>query len=641
MLFTTIVFILSQTAFAALAKGQVLQTLDIYGPVEYFEPTQQTNITKLNETALLCACNTETCPNLFCETSPHRDSYCYKKVEKVFNSTTGRIEPSEEYGCLSGVDNYLGHMQCFISNIRNRTLYVRCCNDQDYCNWALQGPDWVPEPKEAPISTIMTLAIICSLALIIAILIAIKRKSAPSCKKPIIKTSPSRPSVENSFDSGLSPSISSLKLDMEKKLCAASDQHNLMLPYDDFSTHQNHQLRHSRHVHQQFASNSGVTNTLSLGDDFCHKYDPNIDMTFDPNDLTSGVGEQILNPRTLARAIIRGQTREVGMGRYGRVITATYHGENIAAKIFSPMDCAIWQREEEILKKMNHENIVRFIKSEIVPTSPSLTENWMILEYCEYGSLWDFLESNQVKGTKHAMKIIYSIINGLTYLHEDFAQGGDYKPSIAHRDIKSRNILMRTPDTCCLADLGHACLKKQDNSLDFGNYKHIQNGTIRYMAPEILKTNASVDYTSFATFASGDIYQFALVMWEICHRTRLESTFEPLLGSISFKSAKLPPHRSPYDHVVGPDPDIASMAKIVCDRQQRPIIDNNLYSDPIMEEAVCIMQECWHPNLDSRIPTLGVKSRLKTLYQTISREEITMQSKFIQPPSHKLSEKTM
>jgi len=60
------------------------------------------------------------------------------------------------------------------------------------------------------------------------------------------------------------------------------------------------------------------------------------------------------------------------------------------------------------------------------------------------------------------------------------------KPGIAHRDIKSKNILVRGNGSCVIADFGLAVTHVQATGLmDIADNPRV--GTKRYMAPEILE----------------------------------------------------------------------------------------------------------------------------------------------------------
>ena len=59
------------------------------------------------------------------------------------------------------------------------------------------------------------------------------------------------------------------------------------------------------------------------------------------------------------------------------------------------------------------------------------------------------------------------------------------KPAIAHRDLKSKNILVKKDLTCAIADLG-LCVKHEaeTDTVDLPNNRKV--GTKRYLAPELL-----------------------------------------------------------------------------------------------------------------------------------------------------------
>ena len=71
------------------------------------------------------------------------------------------------------------------------------------------------------------------------------------------------------------------------------------------------------------------------------------------------------------------------------------------------------------------------------------------------GSLCDFLKSNTVSYAEMC-KIAHSMASGLAHLHEELPQKGtlDIKPAVAHRDFKSKNVLIKSDMTACIADFG-------------------------------------------------------------------------------------------------------------------------------------------------------------------------------------------
>lgn len=59
------------------------------------------------------------------------------------------------------------------------------------------------------------------------------------------------------------------------------------------------------------------------------------------------------------------------------------------------------------------------------------------------------------------------------------------KPAIAHRDIKSKNILVRSNGMCVIADFGLAVTHTQTTGeMNVANNPRV--GTKRYMSPEVL-----------------------------------------------------------------------------------------------------------------------------------------------------------
>ncbi|KAG8237728.1 hypothetical protein J437_LFUL017031, partial [Ladona fulva] len=167
----------------------------------------------------------------------------------------------------------------------------------------------------------------------------------------------------------------------------------------------------------------------------------------------SGSGLPLLVQRTIAKQIQ--MEKSVGKGRYGEVWLGRWRGEKVAVKVFFTTEEASWFRETEIYQTvlMRHENILGFIAADIKGTG-SWTQMLLITDYHEFGSLHDYLQTRTIDPSA-ALKLALSAAAGLTHLHtEIFGTRG--KPAISHRDIKSKNILVKTNKQCAIADFGLA-----------------------------------------------------------------------------------------------------------------------------------------------------------------------------------------
>lgn len=157
-----------------------------------------------------------------------------------------------------------------------------------------------------------------------------------------------------------------------------------------------------------------------------------------------------------------------------------------------------WKKEVEIMKNINHQNIVSFVK---IPSDfeKGLLKNnptklpLMSMEYCQKGNLRHLLQTpRNICGLEEqdVRYILADIASGLQYLHN---------LNITHRDIKPDNIVLqhcnqRRGNTIYkIIDLGYA-KELNDSTVSFV-------GTLHYLAPEIFETvkyDCTVDYWSLA-----------------------------------------------------------------------------------------------------------------------------------------------
>uniref|UniRef100_A0A336M3U3 receptor protein serine/threonine kinase n=1 Tax=Culicoides sonorensis TaxID=179676 RepID=A0A336M3U3_CULSO len=320
---------------------------------------------------------------------------------------------------------------------------------------------------------------------------------------------------------------------------------------------------------------------------------------------TSGSGSAglpLLQQRSIARQI---QLIDViGKGRFGEVWRGKWRGEMVAVKIFSSREESSWFREAEIYqtKMLRHENILGFIAADNKDNG-TWTQLWLVTDYHEHGSLYDYL-TIRIVDVKTMMGMALSIATGLAHMHmEILGTHGkmtvdDYmgKPGIAHRDLKSKNILVKSNLTCAIGDLGLAVRHNVKNdSVDIPSTDRV--GTKRYMAPEVL--DDTIDITQLDAFKRADVYAFGLILWELARRCDIGGKYDD--------------YQLPFFDVVQPDPTIEEMRKVVCVDRQRPIIPNRWDSSDTLRGVSKVMKECWYSNPSSRLTALRIKKTLDNI----------------------------
>ena len=229
-------------------------------------------------------------------------------------------------------------------------------------------------------------------------------------------------------------------------------------------------------------------------------------------DSGSGSGLPLLIQRSIAGQIALHEL--IGKGRFGEVWKGTYKGDEVAVKIFHTKEETSWFHEVKLYQTclIRHPNILRFIAADNKDIGIQ-TQLWLITEFCEYGSLYDLLVQRTVDEDL-MLKLCYTAACGLDHLHTEVV-GTEGKPAIAHRDLKSRNILVKCDFTCCIADLGLALRYRRDtDTVEDLPSKRV--GTKRYLAPEII--DESISFKNFEAYKQADMYSFGLVLWEITRR---------------------------------------------------------------------------------------------------------------------------
>lgn len=332
----------------------------------------------------------------------------------------------------------------------------------------------------------------------------------------------------------------------------------------------------------------------------------------DGRSLTSGSGSglPLLVQRTLAKQVALveclGSGGNGGFG--GEVWRGVWHGENVAVKIYFSRDEAAWARETEVYSQLlpsRHDNILGYVGSDMTSRA-SCTQLWLVTHYHPMGSLFDYLNRTPHSLTHHqTLSICLSIVNGLLYLHTEI-HGTRGKPAMAHRNLKSKNILVKTNGSCVIADFALAITQERltTDRID------LKQGTKRYMSPEILEQTINTE--CLENFRRADIYSLGLILWEVCRRC--------ISNGVALEYA------APYSEWLSnsQEPSIEEMRKLVCLDQHRPPLPNRWHSDPTLAGLGKLMKECWHGKPAARLPILRVKKTLVKLAANDTRVHLSL-----------------
>ncbi|GIX72785.1 hypothetical protein CDAR_72271 [Caerostris darwini] len=307
----------------------------------------------------------------------------------------------------------------------------------------------------------------------------------------------------------------------------------------------------------------------------------------------SGSGFTLLVQRTIGKELE--MLESIGRGRFGEVWKARYRDQLVAVKVFFTSEEPSWSREKEIYNTalLRHDNILGYVASDIRGNG-SWTQMLLITDYLSLGSLHDYLKE-AVLDLSTMLKLAHSASCGLAHLHVEVS-GKQGKTAIAHRDIKSRNILVKRDISCVIADFGLAVKYKCDtNELDVAENTRV--GTRRYMSPEVL--DETIDGSQFEAYRCADMYSFALVLWEIARRCKVDGIVEE--------------YQLPYYDCVPTNPSFEDMKKVVCVDQTRPAIPTHWSSCETMQVMSKVIQESWKQNPGARLTALRVKKTLGKL----------------------------
>ncbi|KAL5966590.1 Activin receptor type-2A [Taenia solium] len=340
--------------------------------------------------------------------------------------------------------------------------------------------------------------------------------------------------------------------------------------------------------------------------------------------LAEGEVEELSRICTKVKRCSRGRFGEVWLGRMTVVVSGQPTSREVAIKVFPEAEKKSWETELELyrLPRLKHPNILHYIGIDKVTRvlleegenarsggagegSP-VVEYWLVTDYLAFGSVYDYIHNRELSWGQ-MLWIAMGMARGLSYLHTELPRTvSQYpKPSIAHRDFKSRNVLLKPDLTPCISDLGLAT--RLETGRGFGD-AHLQVGTARYMAPEVL--DGAIQFTRDA-FLRIDVYALGLVIWELMTRAHGPGDAPPDENA----PPRLPPYMAPFEAEVGPIPTMDKLQHYVAKLKNRPRACSWWEKDQAFMQLWETVQDSWDHDAEARITAGCIAGRIQNLSQ--------------------------
>ncbi|GIX99538.1 bone morphogenetic protein receptor type-2 [Caerostris extrusa] len=304
----------------------------------------------------------------------------------------------------------------------------------------------------------------------------------------------------------------------------------------------------------------------------------------------------------------------VGRGRYGRVHRGTLLNQSVAVKLFSSQHRQNYLNERYIycLPFMDHPCLPKLIGAE-ERTIDERPEYLLVLSYAPNGCLQDYLTNNIIDWNTFC-KMAISITQGLAHLHSEIRKDDKLKMCIAHRDMTSRNIIIKADASCMLCDFGFAIcicgskyyLNGEEQIAESTSLMDV--GTLRYMAPEVLEGAVNLRDCE-SSLKQIDVYALGLILWELATRC-----------SDLFQGVDVPEYKAPFVAEIGNHPSMEQLQHLVVKRKARPLFPD-IWKDtnPAIRALKETIEDCWDQDAEARLTALCVGERLSDLPVTWER----------------------
>ncbi|XP_007531588.1 proto-oncogene serine/threonine-protein kinase mos [Erinaceus europaeus] len=262
----------------------------------------------------------------------------------------------------------------------------------------------------------------------------------------------------------------------------------------------------------------------------------------------------------------------LGVGGFGSVYKATYHGIPVAIKQVNKYtknrvasQRSFWA--ELNVARLRHDNVVRVVAASTRTPAGLNSLGTIIMEFVGNVTLHQVIygaascpeqeekeEEGKPRGSAgeqlswgKCLKYSLDVVNGLLFLHSQ---------SIVHLDLKPANILISKQDVCKISDFG--CSEKLEGQPSCQTPLCHLGGTYTHRAPELLKGEALTP--------KADIYSFAITLWQM--------------------ATKEVPYTGDREYVL--------YAVVACNL--RPVLSAAVFTTILGKKLQRIIQCCWRAN---------------------------------------------
>lgn len=267
--------------------------------------------------------------------------------------------------------------------------------------------------------------------------------------------------------------------------------------------------------------------------------------------------------------------RLLGEGSFGAVYKAEHRDSKatVAVKVIpngsNRSDEEKIKGEIDILSRCDSPYIVGYFECFIRPPNTTKAgEMWIVMEYCEGGSVTDLIEASAGLPLPEdcIRAVCASVVLGLEYLHG--------VANVCHRDVKGGNVLL-TADGCVkLADFGVSA--ELTNTL---NKRKTVIGSPYWMAPEVIRES---HYDGRA-----DVWSLGITVIELAEGAPPHSNLHPLRAIFVIPTKPAPTLADPDNW----SPEMLDFVRCCCQKDPSQRHDSALLSShPFVKQEVIALR---------------------------------------------------